>query len=127
MVEILRFKESEKGCPGILLIEDELFCLTLEPDANDPERTQIPEGYYVCKRFWGTKFGETFEVLVRGHSAVLFHWGNREEDTEMCVLLGMMKGYNSVGYSRIAHTAFMKRMKGIDEFVLRISRYGKNC
>ena len=122
-VTILRFEESEKGCPGILVIDEELFCLTLEPDSNDPERFQIPIGYYTCKRFWGKKFGETFEIVVKDHSAILLHAGNFEEDTTGCVLLGMMKGTNSVGYSRIAHTAFMKRMKGIDEFPLRIWRF----
>ena len=120
---ILRFAESEKGCPGILVIDEELFCLTFEPDSNDPVRFQIPEGYYTCRRFWGKKFGETFEIVVKDHSAILFHWGNFEKDTTACVLLGMMKGTDSIGYSRIAHKAFMRRMKGIDEFPLRIWRF----
>lgn len=127
MNEILRFKETEKGCPGVLLIDGELLCLTLEPDANDPERFQIPEGYHICKLVESISFGWTYEIIVEGHTVIYFHWGNSEADTTACVLLGMKKGTNAIWHSRIAHIAFMKRMKGIDEFILKVSRYEKAC
>jgi len=124
MNEILRFKENKNGCPGVLLVEGELFCLTLEPDANDPDRFQIPEGCHACKLTKSISFGWTYEIIVEGHSVIYFHWGNKEEDSTACVLLGMKKGINAVWHSRTAFNSFMKRMDGISEFILRISRHG---
>jgi len=125
--ELLRFKESSVGCPGIFMIDGELLWLTYEPDSKDPERFQIPYGLHICHRVKSVSFGWTFEVIVEGHTYVYFHWGNKEEDTTMCILLGLMKASDGVGQSRIAHRQFMKRMKGIDEFILEVKKWTGDC
>ncbi len=123
IVDILRFNESNLGCPGILIIDGELLCLTLEPDSNDLKRFQIPEGIYDCVRVKSHKFGDTFEIVVKGHTLIRFHWGNKEEDTTACILLGMTKGHHTIWNSKTAFALFMKHMEGIDKFKLGISKF----
>jgi len=92
IVRIIRLEQSSEGALGSLVLLDYLFCSTLEPDFNDPERSQIPPGTYMCKRFKGNKWKDTFEIIVPGHEFVLFHAGNIEDHTDMCVLLGQYTG-----------------------------------
>jgi len=121
--EILRFKENKKGCPGVLIIDGELLCLTLEPDSKDPDRFQVPVGTYECKRFHGKKYENAFEVIVPGHTAILFHAGNFETDTTACILLGMTKGTNVIWNSMTAFNLFMKRMECVGEFELEVKNH----
>lgn len=93
---IPRLEQTEEGALGTLLFDGRLFCTTLEPDAGDPERNQIPAGIHPIKRFPGfpgSKFKNTIEVIVPDHTAVLFHNGCIEKHSEMCVLLAYEPGY----------------------------------
>ena len=91
-VIIIRLEESEAGVLGVMLVFGLIFCFTLEPDAGDPEKFSIPAGPYHCRRFHGPKWRNTFEIMVPGHTAVLFHAGNVEADTRGCILLGSQVG-----------------------------------
>ena len=119
---IVRLEESDQGALGVFLFQGVIFCFTLEPDKNDKGRPQIPQGVYHCQRFHGTKWPNTFEILVPGHTAVLFHSGNVEADTKMCVLLGAttgkLKGNRAVLNSGTTFEAFMKRLSDVNEFSL---------
>jgi len=89
----LRMEQTGEGALGTLLFDGRLFCTTLEPDAGDPERNQIPPGIHPIKHFSGTKFKNTIEVIVPDHFAVLFHNGCVEKHSTMCVLLAYEPGY----------------------------------
>ena len=82
------------------------------------------QGVYTVKRFHGTKWKDTFEIIVFGHTAVLFHAGNTEADTRMCILLGStvgkLKGNRAVLNSGISFSSFMKKMGDDQEAVLFI-------
>ena len=123
-VTIVRLEQSDAGALGSLLINNLLYCSTLEPDVNDTDRFQIPIGKYLCKRFHGHKWKNTFEIIVPGHTAVLFHAGNVEADTEGCILLGRqpsyLKGTRAILNSGHTFREFLKKLKDVDEFVLRI-------
>jgi len=124
-VTIVRLEESEEGALGSLLIDGKLFCTTLEPDANDPEKFQIPPGKYQCRRFHGWKWKNTFEILVEGHTALLFHAGNIEKtDTEGCILLGRqpsyLRGKRAILNSGHTFRQFLKELEDVDEFTLYI-------
>ena len=121
---LVRLEMTDQGTLGVLLLNKEIFCSTLEPDASDPNKPRIPAGEYTCKRFHGIKWPDTFEVPVKGHTAVLFHSGNTEADTRMCVLLGAttgkLKGNRAVLNSGNTFKEFMYKMYNIMEFPLTI-------
>lgn len=119
-VKVFRMEQTAEGALGTLVLDGRIFCATLEPDANDPERDQIPAGRFKCRRFHGTKFPNTFEIVVPGHTAVLFHPGNTEQDTTMCVLLGRyaakLREARAVMNSGLTFSIFMDRLKDMNEF-----------
>lgn len=117
LARIIRPEKSEQGMIGILVINDVIQCFTLERDD-----TFIRQGCYTCSRFHGEKYKDTFEVQVHGHSAVLFHPGNVETDTQGCILLGnrvgWLDGKRAVLESVKAFEAFMELMGEDSEFTL---------
>ena len=90
---------------------------------------KIPRGVYTCVRGThalsnGIPF-ETFEILgVEGHSGLLFHPGNYENDSHGCILCGEeIETTSSQWYitkSRDAFKQFMERLTGIDTFELEV-------
>lgn len=121
-LDLIRVEETSEGALGLLKYNGRVLCLTLEPDSRDPRRFQIPPGSYECRRFHGRKFKDTFEILVEGHTALLFHWGNTEQDTTGCVLLGLMLGEHprQVSHSKMAFDRFMVLVRRVENFQLNI-------
>lgn len=95
IVELIRLEESEQGTFGVLRINKEVFCATLEPPdrENETGRSSIPAQQYMCQPVESPTHGGTFEVTrVPGRSHVLFHAGNVAEHTEGCIILGQYFG-----------------------------------
>lgn len=95
IIEIIRLEDSSQGTFGVLKIDKAVFCCTLEPPdfANAPRRSCIPAQQYICERYQSPTFGRTFRVRdVPGRSNILFHPGNKVEDTAGCILLGQYFG-----------------------------------
>lgn len=122
IAELIRLERSTQGLIGILRLDGEVFCCTLEPDT-----TFINQGAYHCKRFHGVRWPDTFEIDVPGHSAVLFHAGNVEADTKGCVLLGStvgkLKGNRAVLNSGETFKRFLEATKGQSFFKLFVGNY----
>ena len=101
-VRIVRLETNPNyGTFGTLLIDGEVFCITLEPYSRDNEKaiSCIPEGQYICKAVTSSKYGETFEVTnVQDREYILFHTGNIDEHTKGCILLGQY--YGKLRYNR---------------------------
>ena len=120
ITHIIRLERSTQGFIGVLTIDSMIFCFTLERDD-----TFIKPGCYHCQRFSGTKWPDTFEITVPGHTAVLFHAGNVEADTQGCVLLGAttgkLKGERAVLNSGETFKNFLKMMEGKDFFTLFVT------
>lgn len=122
-----RMRQRKSGCFGQLETENgTLICYTLEhayPD-RDLWMPKVPVGTYPCIR--GThqldhapEPFETFEITeVPGHSGILFHCGNMEDDSAGCVLLGLVQGPDKILQSRKAFNQFMKLQAGVNEFTL---------
>ena len=94
-LKTIRLEQSEDGALGVLLYLERIFCMTLEPDDGDPDRFQVPPGVHPLKHFKGsewTKWHNTLEIIVPGHTVILFHSGNVEEHSEACTLLGSRTG-----------------------------------
>lgn len=123
-VRIVRLEQTKDGALGSMVLLGELFCTTLEPDSGDAVKNQIPAGVYLCRRFHGSRWPNTFEILVPGHSAVLFHAGNTESDSQMCVLLGQYPGKLNFGgrharavlNSGVTFKRFLEILKDQEEF-----------
>jgi hypothetical protein len=94
--ELIRLEEDHQyGTFGVLKIAKSVFCTTLEPfdRLNAPDISCIPAGQYFCRRVDSPKFGHTFEITgVTNRDHVLFHPGNRVEDTRGCVVMGQYFG-----------------------------------
>ena len=127
IVELIRLEESEQGTIGILKIDKEVFCYTLEPAdlLNKANVSCIPAQQYICQRVQSPKFGETFEITnVPGRSHILFHSGNNVTDTFGCILLGLtvgrLKGRRSILNSGKTFSTFMLTMLNESKFHLTI-------
>lgn len=98
---------------------------------------KIASGTYTCKRGMHrlehmTSDFETFEILGipdfmgKDVTKVLFHWGNYNEDSEGCVLLGRRKLFppdspkSMITDSRDSFKAFMDMLVGVNEFTLEV-------
>ena len=95
-LEIIRLEENAQyGTFGILKIQKEVFCVTLEPAdlLNKQNVSSIPSQQYWCHRIVSPKFGETFQVMdVPSRTEILFHSGNILEHTAGCILLAQHFG-----------------------------------
>ena len=117
------------GIWGKLITDDKVY-VTLEHAFINPKadgfRPILQSGVYPCVRGMhqlkrmSVPF-ETFEITnVPGHTGILFHVGNFNGDSEGCVLLGNSSNTNQLFNSADAFTAFMKSLKGINSFNLRV-------
>lgn len=127
MLKIVRLEEADDGTFGGMLIDDHVFCVTLEPPDFDNVKniSNIPPGLYTCKRVDSPKYGDTFEITgIPNRSHVLFHAGNTVEHTKGCVLLarkwGVLGKDRAILNSGATFKEFMKKMDGIDECELEI-------
>ena len=128
MVRILRINEDEQhGTFGVLLIQGEPFCVTLEPSdqLNAPFKSSIPAQQYWCEKYISAKYGETFRVKnVPQREHILFHPGNRVIDTEGCIILaqhwGKLRGDRAVLNSGATFRKFMDVMAPFNQFHLTI-------
>ncbi len=87
---------------------------------------KVPPGVYVCKRgihqLENAIPFETFEITgVPDHTGILFHCGNKNDDSKGCVLLGMARQDDlSILQSRLAFQKFMAQLEGVNQFELNI-------
>jgi hypothetical protein len=131
IVEINRLESSlNYGCFGVLRINKQVFCVTLEPPNFENMRniSAIPAGQYICGKIKSAKYGETFEVRhVPNRSNILFHAGNLVAHTEGCIILaqhyGKLRGNRAVLNSGATFRAFLGKFLGDDEFSLTISEH----
>ncbi len=126
-VSIIRLEESSHGIIGILRINTQVICCTLEPPDRDnkPDISCIPRGSYTVRRVNSPKYGNTFEITeVPGRTHILFHPGNTAGDTRGCVLLGQSFGFldgrRAVLRSKHAFQRFLEHTRDVDEFRLEI-------
>ena len=128
MVKIIRLNEDhELGTFGVLLIQAEPFCVTLEPSdqLNKQFVSSIPAQQYWCKKHYSFLFHNTYKALdVPGRTDILFHPGNSVTDTEGCIILaqywGKLHGDRAVLNSGNTFREFLKIMEPYEIFHLTI-------
>lgn len=128
IVEIIRVEENfQFGTFGVLRINKEVYCVTLEPPdiENEQDISSIPAQQYECRKYTSPHFGNTFKVSnVPGRKDVLFHPGNFKGDTRGCILLaqhfGKIKEDRVILNSGATFKNFMALMQDINVFHLTI-------
>lgn len=133
-----RTKICREGAFGVLVDEfRDVVAYTLEhayavtsfgmdhlgsPDLYLPK---LPDGTYLCKRGIHKLTHstiETFEVTnVPGHSGILFHTGNSEQDSDGCILLGQTAYEDRLYNSKTAFATFMRLLNTETEFTLEVA------
>ena len=121
-LQVYRYNDTGDATLGLLMIDGKFECYTLE-DQEQAEKvageTRIPEGVYDLKqRFHGGHYNcyvdkyewhsAMFQVMdVSGFTDILIHVGNKDEDTEGCLLLGSVPtSRETIGQSAVAYKAF---------------------
>jgi len=102
---------------GKLFIDDKYFCDTLE-DTVRPDgvkvygKTAIPAGTYKIELVPSYRFQRLMPMLldVPNFSGVLIHWGNIEDDTDGCILVGQNKIKGKVINSRDTFNKLINEM-----------------
>lgn len=88
-VDLHRMWEGPDWTGGLLTVPGLPYLFTMEPG---PDKRILPGEYEVFKRdpvqYKGTKYPDAFEIIVPGRIAVLFHPGNRPNETKGCILPG---------------------------------------
>lgn len=115
----------EDGCFSGLLWDGRPFAVSVERTFDDGQPV-IKNGIYRCVRTLYNKGGyPTFEIMVEGHSRVLFHKGNTELDSLACVIVaesfGELKGQTAVLDSAGGFGELMSLTHGLSEFEMEVT------
>jgi len=133
---LIRIMTGNDGVISEFSIDDGAFkCFALAPDSLDEKKFFLPNGEYECRRFHGSKWPNTFEIVepekdnVDGHKYLLFHAGNTEHDSLGCQLLGStigkLNGDRAVLNSGNTFRTFFKYTENVDHFTLTVTEdYG---
>jgi len=119
--ELLRVAHKPQGVAGVLKCHGWPFAVTLE-HSYEGDRPKIPTGLWRCKRTWFNRGSyPTYEVMaVPGHSRLLFHRGNTEEDSDGCILVaesfGLLNGTPGILSSSNGFAEFMQMAAARQEF-----------
>ena len=117
---------EEDGAFGMMLGDDGVpFAVTLERTFED-KRVVVVDGEYICpKDFYHGGGYATFGIPVEGHTRVLFHKGNVEENSLACVLVGEkfepFNGKPGIAESGKGFSEFMARYGAEEAFRLKVS------
>jgi hypothetical protein len=102
-LELIRDIYTDTSTSGRLYLEGKFFCFTLEDTARPvwvkiPGKTCIPEGVYPVIKSFSPRFGKILPELlnVYNFTNIRMHAGNRPEDTDGCILLGLSRAKDSV-------------------------------
>ena len=128
ILELIRLEENELfGTFGVLRINKQTFCVTLEPPdiINKVNISSIPAQQYICKRYHSKRYPDTFEVTnVPDRSSILFHPGNTNKNTAGCILLaasfGKLSGNRAILNSGHTFALFLNILEGVEELHLTI-------
>lgn len=102
-LKLKRFSGADESTLGLIFVESEFFCYSLEDQFNEPKikgETRIPAGrYQIILRNEGgmvTRYKKRFSwhggMLwlqdVPGFTFIYMHVGNKDDDSEGCILTG---------------------------------------
>jgi len=105
------------------LVDDKgkISLVTLEHSYDN--KPKLYDGIFTCvrgvHRLHNNIPFQTFEITgVKGHTGILFHIGNYNQDSDGCVLVGMECKDKMITHSSIAFSKFTSLLDGLDSFTL---------
>ena len=108
-IEVVRTYFNQNFTKGIMLVDDEFFGYTLEPQIKGSNETSclnrcIDTGKYVAVYEYSPKFKQHLIELknVPNHTEIKIHAGNFRSNTRGCILVGLRSGVGSVLDSKLA-------------------------
>ena len=112
-----RSKPSKKSTQGVLFINGNVECATLEDIPREVKvygETCIPAGRYEVVVTFSNRFKQDMPLLLKvpGFEGVRIHSGNTDKDTEGCILVGTSAGQDIVYNSRIAYRKLFEKIQG---------------
>lgn len=119
---LTRTEKTKDYTMGLLEIDGEHFCDTLEPTWRDlgpgrpghkiAGRTAIPDGRYPVAVTWSPKFKKWLPLLlhVPQFEGIRIHAGNTPDDTEGCILVGLRVKPGKVLDSRLWEHRLVRRL-----------------
>jgi hypothetical protein len=124
-LELKTVAVRDDGCLSVLCWDGRLMAVSIERTFADGQPI-IKNGVYRCRRSRYHKGGyDTFEIMVEGHTRVLFHKGNKETDSEACIIVaesfGTLDGQTAVLDSKGGFGEFMGLTEGLEEFYMTVS------
>lgn len=140
-IKVIRETFSEFSTIGRMLIDGRFYGWTLEDvdrrleEGNEKiyGKTAIPIGRYKVIVNKSNRFGKYLPLLldVPQFSGIRIHSGNCCEDTEGCILVGLTKGTDYVGKSRLAFDDVFEKIqeaisKNEDVFIEIVRLSGEN-
>lgn len=114
-LRLLREPSRNGATVGALFVEGVFHCWTLEDVVRDvkvPGETAIPFGRYPVVLTHSPRFNRVLPEVrnVPGFIGVRIHAGNRKEDTEGCILVGLDRGDAWIGRSQMALSGLMSKV-----------------
>lgn len=108
-IEVVRTYFNQNYTKGIMLVDNEFFGFTLEPQTKGSDEISclnrcIDEGKYVAVYEYSAKFKQYLIELknVPDREEIKIHAGNFRRDTRGCILVGKRSGVGCVLDSKIA-------------------------
>lgn len=130
LFSIVRVAIRSDGAYGVLLHGGLPFAVTLEKTYQPlsgigRQEVKIPVGRHRCVSTFYYKGGySTYEIMVPGHSRLLFHKGNIEAHSEGCVLVGesfaSIAGTPGIASSAVGFAEFYERARALPGFDLDV-------
>lgn len=124
-IEIVRKEKTASSTIGVLYIDGNFECYTLEDverDVKIKNETAIPKGTYKVIINQSNRFKRLLPLLlnVPNFEGVRIHSGNTNHDTEGCILVGQTKAKDFIGGSRKAFARLFAKMQNADSITLTI-------
>jgi hypothetical protein len=117
ILQLARKWFTDQCTQGELYVDGVFECFTLEDVVREgpkiPGRTAIPEGTYQLVVDFSGRFQKHMPHIlnVPGFEGIRIHAGNTAEDTEGCILVGQLRGNDSIGQSRAAFDLLFAKIR----------------
>lgn len=110
-----RFEHQTKATIGKLYVDDVFFCYTLEDVVRNVKvqnETAIPAGTYQVLITWSPRFQRQLPLIVevQGFDGIRIHPGNRDTDTDGCILVGKSYSEDFITDSRVTFDALYQKL-----------------